>query len=172
VGPVVFSSARFDLRPWTREDLTAVDPVLNDPAVVWWDAEAGDESHARDILERIVGQTEQLPAGYGWLAIVDRATGEAVGNLVVRDAQFDPGSVELGWHVRRASWGQGIAPEAARAGMAFAAADRMGEAPVVFAAVIHPDNTRSQHVAEKLGMTRVREIEFEGEPHELWRAPV
>jgi RimJ/RimL family protein N-acetyltransferase len=63
---------------------------------------------------------------------------------------------ELGWRLDRASWGRGLATEAALA-VRDEAFGRL-ELPELIS-IIHPDNQRSQRVAIKLGMQRTRSIE-------------
>ena len=63
--------------------------------------------------------------------------------------------VEIGWRLRRAAWGQGLATEAARPLIAHAF-DRLKLARII--ADIHPDNLGSRRVAEKLGLTPVAAV--------------
>ncbi len=57
---------------------------------------------------------------------------------------------ELGWRLAREAWGRGLATEAAIAARDDAL-DRLALAPLI--SIIHPQNTRSQGVARKLGMS-------------------
>lgn len=65
-------------------------------------------------------------------------------------------SPELGWRLDRAAWGRGLATEAAEAARDDAVG-RLGVPDLI--SIIHPENVRSQRVAEKLGMHRARSIE-------------
>lgn len=62
---------------------------------------------------------------------------------------------ELGWRLARASWGQGLATEAATAARDDAF-ERLGLPGLI--SIIHPDNVRSQRVATKLGFRRERAV--------------
>lgn len=62
---------------------------------------------------------------------------------------------ELGWRLDRSVWGRGIATEAALAAREHAFGP-LALPEVV--SIIHPENQRSQRVATKLGMHRVRSI--------------
>jgi RimJ/RimL family protein N-acetyltransferase len=74
-----------------------------------------------------------------------------VGLLQVRyEAHFVP-AVEVGWRLARAYWGQGLAPEAAAAALAFGF-DGLGLEEIV--ANTSPANANSQRVMMKLGMAR------------------
>lgn len=62
---------------------------------------------------------------------------------------------ELGWRLDPATWGRGLATEAAEAARDDAFG-RLGLPEVI--SIIHPQNQRSQRVAVKLGMQRWRQI--------------
>lgn len=67
---------------------------------------------------------------------------------------FEPGAFELGFHLRPAFWGRGLATEAARAAIAYAF-------PELDAALLiaghHPQNQASRRVLEKLGFSYIGE---------------
>ena len=64
--------------------------------------------------------------------------------------------VEIGWTLRAAFWGRGLASEAAAAAVAtcFAAMDDIGE----LISLIHPANRRSEAVARRPGMHHARDV--------------
>jgi RimJ/RimL family protein N-acetyltransferase len=66
------------------------------------------------------------------------------------DAHFMP-AVEVGWRLGREHWGHGYATEAGQAALEFGF-DQLELDQIV--AMIGLDNSRSQQVAERLGMTR------------------
>jgi RimJ/RimL family protein N-acetyltransferase len=61
---------------------------------------------------------------------------------------------DIGWHLLREHWGQGFATEAAQASRDYAFA-QLGVERLV--AQIHPENYASRRVAEKIGMTLLKE---------------
>jgi RimJ/RimL family protein N-acetyltransferase len=93
-------------------------------------------------------------------ATVERATGEVVGRCGLFHWDDVAGSAELevGWLIARDRWGHGYATEAGRAWTRHAFETR-GLARLI--ALILDGNTASVRVAEKLGMTREREVLFE-----------
>jgi [ribosomal protein S5]-alanine N-acetyltransferase len=162
--PVAFRTRRFDVRPWTDGDLLALHRVLGDPRVVWWDEEAGPLSHSQQVLDRVRHATTHGRAGCGWFAVVERATGEVVGNLLLREPVVDADGVEVGWHVRVTDQGRGVATEVGRAAVAHAR-DHLGATRVV--ALISTGNTPSERVAAKLGMRPSGVFPHLGLPHRL-----
>ena len=85
--------------------------------------------------------------GYGLLALEERGTGALVGRAGFFEPEGWPG-FELGWMLRRASWGQGYATEAARRLLRHAFTD-MGRERVI--SLIRAANAPSIRVAERLG---------------------
>ncbi|MFY9559737.1 MAG: GNAT family N-acetyltransferase [Terriglobales bacterium] len=72
---------------------------------------------------------------------------------------------EIGYHLRRDHWGQGLATEAARAcrewGFAHLKVDRL-------ISLIPPENTPSQRVAERNGMPIWKEVGWRGLRHYVY----
>lgn len=155
---------RLALRPWVSEDLDALHAIWSDPEVVWWGPSA-DLDASRRFLDAVVAENRAFPPGLTWYAIVERATGAVVGNVMVRPAPYAPGELDVGWTLARASWGKGYATEAARAaiGHAFTAAQ-----PARLVAVIVPTNERSLAVAARLGFVRVGTALHAGLVHDLF----
>lgn len=104
--------------------------------------------------------------GYGLFAAEEIATGELIGWVGLAVPAFLPEimpTVEIGWRLRRSSWGRGYATEAAREVLAFAF-DEAGLERVV--SVCHVDNHASTRVMAKLGMTfdRTTHVPAHGQP--------
>ncbi|WP_170298898.1 GNAT family N-acetyltransferase [Massilia eburnea] len=99
-----------------------------------------------------------LLQGAGWWALEEKQTGQLVGNV---GAFFREQStvMELGWNTYRASWGRGIASEAAAAVLNYAFDVR--REPKV-RAFIPPRNESSRRVAERVGMSYEMETELYG----------
>ena len=86
--------------------------------------------------------------GYGFYAVVERATGQTIGRLGFWYPEGWP-AFEMGWALAHSHWGQGFAAEATRALLPIAFGT-MDQARVV--SLILPANTRSIAVAQRLGM--------------------
>jgi len=96
----------------------------------------------------------QARHGFCMWAVELRQSGAFVGAVglvhVGFSASFTP-AVEIGWRLARATWGQGLATEAAREAMAFGFAELGFEQIVAYA---EPDNRASQSVMSTLGVSR------------------
>jgi ribosomal-protein-alanine N-acetyltransferase len=96
----------------------------------------------------------------------ERSSGELVGYTGLnRDEVEGEPIVEVGWSITPSRWGEGFAPEAARAAVDWGF-ERAGLERIVAFTLL--DNLRSQRVMEKLGMVYVREFGRAGLPHALY----
>jgi RimJ/RimL family protein N-acetyltransferase len=104
--------------------------------------------------------------GFGLWAIVLKESGEFVGDCgPVRRFVDGRDEVEIGWQVRRARWRQGIASEAGAACRDYAFGP-LGLDRVI--SLIRPENIPSRGVAERVGMTIEKEIDYKGFAHYVY----
>ena len=103
------------------------------------------------------------PGGFGPLAIVEKAGGEFVGGCSLgrgmdaehaAEVSYTPDDVELGYGLRKPSWGKGYATEVAQA-LVRRAFIELGAVSVVACVTI--DNVASVRVLEKAGLRRAGE---------------
>ena len=99
--------------------------------------------------------------GYGPWAVEEKLTGRLLGRIGFFNPEGWPG-FELGWVLSRESWGKGFATEGARRALDYAFSE-MGRDQVI--SVIHPDNSTSIRVAQRIGEKLERSAEFFG--HEV-----
>jgi RimJ/RimL family protein N-acetyltransferase len=93
--------------------------------------------------------------GYGYYAVEEKASGQLVGRVGFTDSAAWPG-FELGWTIAPEHQRKGYASEAARMLLPYAF-DALDRSHVI--SLIHPDNTPSRRVAERLGETVEGETE-------------
>jgi RimJ/RimL family protein N-acetyltransferase len=129
-----------------------------------------------DVLRKWLGRWEAN--GVGPFVLERREDGRVVGRagVIVWDTRdwrnstwADAGAhaqPELGWAIGRPYWGNGYATEAARAVRDWARRDRdVGR----LISLVHPDNVRSQRVAERLGARPAETVTlYEGSPAVVW----
>lgn len=140
-------TARLYFRSWHPADLELARGLWGDPRVSAWISRAAFtdlELHARLAAELAC----EAAHGVQYWPIFLRATDEHAGCCGLRPHDPARGSLELGFHLRPAVWGQGLATEAARAVIHFAFT-RLAAAALF--AGHHPDNTASAGVLTKLG---------------------
>jgi RimJ/RimL family protein N-acetyltransferase len=144
---VTLQTERLLLRQFREDDLDAYAAICADPEVMRYlgDGRALSRGEAWRQMALILGHWQLR--GYGLWAVQERATGALVGRLGFFEPEGWPG-FELGWMLRRASWGLGYATEGAGRALAHAFTE-MGRPRLI--SLIRPDNHASIRVAERLG---------------------
>jgi len=156
---------RLLLRPMELGDLDAFAPVVGDPYAMRFYPKPFDRASARTWIERMQERYER--DGFGLLAVVERATGEMIGDCGPAVQQTGHGTfVELGWHIRLDRQGHGFATEAGQAcrdeSWKVLDVDRL-------ISIIRPENVPSWSVARALGFHPWRGDLRAGMAHVLWR---
>lgn len=147
--PYLFESERLGFGLWTPLDVPLARQLWGDPQVTrLFGGPFSDEA----ILERFELQMQHYgERGIAYWPLFRLSDGEFVGCCGLKPHP-DPETLELGFHLRPAFWGQGYASEAARAVIQFA----FGQLGVerLFAGH-HPDNHDSKRVLVRLGFEYV-----------------
>jgi RimJ/RimL family protein N-acetyltransferase len=102
--------------------------------------------------------------GFGMWVLEEAATGVLVGRAGLHFPEGWP-EQEVGWALAREHWGKGYATEAARAALDHAFGTLGWDRAI---SLIHPDNARSIHVAERLGERFEREVRVRGQPARIY----
>ncbi|MDQ4212596.1 GNAT family N-acetyltransferase [Microbacterium capsulatum] len=141
---------RIRFRDMREDDLDAMADLLGDPAVMaFYPAPLSrDEAHAW-----IANQRRRYEEHGLGLWVIESLEGEFLGDCGVTWQSYNGIAVrEVGYHVRPDRQREGLATEAALACLDLV---RREFPSTTLTAIIHPDNTASRRVAEKLGMTRI-----------------
>ena len=104
--------------------------------------------------------------GLGLWVVEQKLTGEFLGECGLVVQMVDGArEIELGYSIKRSHWGRGFATEAA-----FAVRDHAIEVLGLrrLVSIIHPDNTRSQAVARKVGMRHEKNTHVFGSPQKIY----
>ncbi len=155
---------RLLLRPMEMGDLGAFAAVVGDPYAMRFYPRPFDRSMARAWIERTQERYER--DGFGLLSVIERATGEMIGDCGPAVQQTGHGTfVELGWHIRLDRQGNGFATEAGRA-----CRDEAWQVLDVdrLISIIRPENVPSWSVARSLGFKPWRGDVRAGMAHVLW----
>jgi [ribosomal protein S5]-alanine N-acetyltransferase len=149
-------SPRLRVRRFTHDDLDLVARLLADPAVTRHLGGVKDRDGAEQTLRtRALDYYDQHP-GLGMWATIERATGRAVGFHVLNHIHGEA-DIQVGYALFQDAWGQGYATEMTVRLMRYGFED-LG-LPVI-GAITNLDNTASQRVLLKAGLTRQGERTF------------
>ena len=173
---VELETPRLRLRHWREADRVPYAALNADPVVMEHFPAPLTRAQSDEHVDRI----EAFFAEHGWglWAAERKDTGAFVGFIglgVPRfDAPFLPG-VEVGWRLAKEHWGQGLAPEGARAAVRHAF-EELALAEVLSWTTVA--NTNSRRVMEKLGLVHHADEDFDHpnmpvghpiRPHVLYR---
>jgi [ribosomal protein S5]-alanine N-acetyltransferase len=161
---LILETERLRLRHLATGDRDELASILTDPETMQYYERpftvAESEQWISQNMQRY--QTD----GFGLWAIVSKQTDEFLGDCgPVRRVVDDRDEVEIGWQVKRSHWRQGIASEAAAACRDYAFGT-LGLSRVI--SLIRPVNIPSRGVAEKIGMSIEKEVDYKGMDHYVY----
>lgn len=147
----MLQTARLTLRPHRPEDLAALHEMDTDAEARHVCGGVADVTTTRNYLDYSITAWGQ---GYLWKFALDLTSGPPMVGWCWLKWCLPLESYEVGYQIARPFWGQGLATEAARRVVQWAF-EKQRLTQVYF--VIDPQNTASCRVAEKLGLSLLRE---------------
>ena len=152
---VSLSTPRLNLRPFREEDVEDCTVMCSDPEVMrFLGGKTWTRLEAWRHIATVLGHWQLR--GFGLWALEEAEGGAFVGRVGFIQPDGWPG-FELGWTLARPFWGKGYATEAAQRALEYAFTELDREHVI---SLIHPKNTASLAVAERLGETYEETIEF------------
>lgn len=157
---MVLESSRLILREMTLDDLDELLQVFADPEVMQFYPKPFDRSMTQAWIERNIQRYSHH--GFGLWALIAKESGNLIGDcgLVLQEVEGVE-EVEIGYHLRRDLWGQGLATEAAQTCRDYGFR-RLNCQKLI--SLINPANIASRRVAEKNGMELIKEINWHNQP--------
>lgn len=153
----MYKTERLLLRAWRDEDLVPFAEMNADPEVMRYFLQPLTSEESQRYLETL--RHRMAENGFGFWAVEEQRSGELAGfvglNRPGNSLPFGP-CIEIGWRLRKAFWGKGYAPEAAREALRIGFDEYDLDSIVAFTAL---PNLPSQRVMEKLGMRRSGEFD-------------
>lgn len=158
---MILQTPRLILREFVTEDADALARVLTDPETMRYYPAPYDRAGVEQWIAR--NRERYGKDGVGLWAMLLKSTGELIGDCGITRQEVEGEHLyEIGYHLRRDLWHLGLATEAAVAcrdwGFQHLNADRL-------ISLIRPENTPSQRVAERNGMTVWKTINWRGLEH-------
>jgi RimJ/RimL family protein N-acetyltransferase len=160
----ILETSRLALREFSDADADALARILSDPEAMRFYPAPYDRAGVEQWIAR--NRERYKNDGVGLWAMILKPTGELIGDCGILLQQVEGEHLyEIGYHLRRDFWHQGLATEAAVAcrqwGFQNLKADRL-------ISLIRPENIPSQRVAERNGMKIWKEIDWRGLPHVVY----
>ena len=167
----ILETPRLVLRELTAEDAEALARILSDPETMRYYPAPYDRAGVEQWIVR--NRQRYKDDGVGLWAMVlkstvlkstpSQSTGELIGDCgIIRQEVEGEHLYEIGYHLRRDFWGQGLATEAAIACRDWAFANLETDRVI---SLIRPENLASRRVAERNGMKVWKEVTWHGLPH-------
>ncbi|MBR4539409.1 MAG: GNAT family N-acetyltransferase [Clostridia bacterium] len=111
---MILETERLILREYVQADYDALYPILSDPETMKYYPKPYDEKGVQRWLDWSFDNYRKY--GFGLWAAVLKETGEFVGDCGLTMQQIDGEDLpEVGYHIRKERWRQGLAREASRA---------------------------------------------------------
>lgn len=158
---------RLLLRELRGDDLDSYAAMMADPEVTRYlgDGKPLDREGAWRQMAMFAGHWALR--GFGVWAVEERYTGTFIGRIGCMEPEGYP-AFEVAYTLARSFWGRGYAREGAAAALQYARTVLRRD---LIYSIIRPANAGSIRVAESLGATADRVVDFFGAPARLYRYP-
>jgi [ribosomal protein S5]-alanine N-acetyltransferase len=157
-------TTRLSLRELRPEDATDLTHILSDPETMRYYPASYDRAGVEQWIAR--NRERYQNDGVGLWAMLLKITGELIGDCGITRQELEGERLyEIGYHLRRDHWHQGLATEAAVACRDWAFQHLDAERLI---SLIRPENLASRRVAERNGMTIWKETNWHGLQHYVY----
>ena len=163
----VLQTPRLVLRWFREEDVDLLAELMANADFMRFSLGVFFRQQTIAFLDKIIGwQRRGLPSLF---AVIHRADNRLIGYCGFFHQQVDEiEGIEIGYRLDPDYWSRGLATEAAQAVRDHAFGDLKLQRVI---SLIHPDNTPSRRVAEKIGMKIEKETVFRGFPTLVFAIP-
>ncbi len=148
MSKVILATERLLLRELTPDDFDAMFEIFGDAETMLYYPRPYDRAMLEAALQRQFASYAEH--GYGLWALMLKRENKFIGDCGLLHQEVDGAlELEVGYHVHRSYWGQGFAPEAAKACFDYGF-NVLGRTRMI--SMIRPENLPSRRVAEKNGL--------------------
>ncbi|MDO5968603.1 GNAT family N-acetyltransferase [Flavivirga aquimarina] len=152
----IFKSERLGFRNWTKTDLTEFAKINMDLDVMEHFPKPLTEKETAEFIDRL--KKHYTKNGFNYFATEILDSGELIGfiGLAFQDykTDFTP-AVDIGWRLKKSSWGKGYATEGAKKCLEFAFKELNLEKII---STCTEKNSKSENVMKKIGMEKIGEF--------------
>jgi RimJ/RimL family protein N-acetyltransferase len=160
----MLDTERLLLRELTPADFDAMLEIFGDAETMLYYPQA----YSREMLEAAMQRqfVSYAENGYGLWALILKSEHKFIGDCGLLHQDVDGAlELEVGYHVHRKYWGQGFAPEAARACFDYGF-HTLGRTRMI--SMIRPENLSSRRVAEKNSLRIEKKVFWRGFQHYVY----
>ncbi|MEO8266404.1 MAG: GNAT family N-acetyltransferase [Ilumatobacteraceae bacterium] len=154
-------TARLLMREWRDRDRAPYAALNGDPDVMRHFPSTLTAQQSDEMIDRMTARWRDR--GFGLWAVERLDSSELIGFVGLAapewQAPFTP-CVEVGWRLAKQHWGNGFAPEAARAALAWGF-EHVELPDDQFLSFTTTRNLKSQRVMDKIGMVRDPDLDFD-----------
>jgi len=166
--PLKLETSRLLLRPNVERDIDHWTRFMSSEACLeYFPAyqQGNPEDHATKWIEKQIGNYD---AGkYGMLSVIEKDTGAYVGQCGLLHQSIDGADeLEIGYSLLSTMWGKGYATEAAVALKQWAFEQNIVQSLI---SIIHQENESSKRVAQRMGMTLDKTMNWKDLPVCIYR---
>ena len=162
--PQRLESERLILRQFEDDDWRDLHRYYSDTqAMTFTQGRALNEGETWRVMCSMIGHWQLR--GFGPYALEEKSSGSVLGTVGLWYPNDWP-EPEIKWGLARQFWGNGFASEAASLVLA-TASEHLPDLALI--SLIHDDNAASIALARAVGAQRESSIEYEGEPHGIYR---
>jgi len=169
-GRIYLETDRLVLRVLTAADADNLFDLDSDPDVMRY-LNNGRTHTRKEIVERVLphylDHYARYGDRYGFWAAIEKPRGDFIGWFHLRPFRDAPEEIELGYRLKRSSWGKGYATEGSRALIQKGFVE-LGIDKIVADTLAR--NVRSRRVMEALGMTLEAEFTLDANEFPEWNA--
>ncbi|MFD0589042.1 GNAT family N-acetyltransferase [Paenibacillus sp. GCM10027627] len=145
----IVETPRLLLRKFRQEDAASLHPIFSDAETMAFYPAPFDWEKTEHWIEK--NQNRYIHDGYGLWAMCLKETGEVIGDCgLIKQQVDDKEETEIGYHLHKKYWSQGLATEAAKACRDYGFYT-LGLAKLI--SIIDPEHSASIRVAERIGLT-------------------
>ncbi len=168
MSDVFLETERLVFRRLTEDDADELFELDSDPEVMAFLTGGVPHTYAFIVERALPHYLEYYDRfdAFGFWAAIEKADRAFIGWFHLRPYKENPQETELGYRLKRAYWGRGLATEGSKA-LIDRGFRELGVAKIV--ATTMAANARSRAVMERLGMTLDHEFAYPGDPFPGWR---
>jgi len=152
----IFKSKRLGFRNWTENDLTEFAKINADSEVMEYFPKPLTEKQTAEFIDRLI--IHFIKKGYNYFATENLENGDLIGFIGMAfqdyESEFTP-AVDIGWRLKKSTWGKGYATEGAKKCLEFAFKELNLDKII---STCTEKNSRSENVMKNIGMDKIGEF--------------